>query len=177
MRKAKVLIGLLAAPLLALGTAAPAATAAPLAVSAPAVHAAPDLPALNNCNIYTHFCYLLDLAAAHPRYLTGTAHNLDLYGSLSGTLYTAISLGNGWHWITGENGLCWNLDMRHTNAEIAMDSCQVNDPNEEWNFVDTHFIENARAGTHWAVQCCQPPNVAVMANGYTNGTELWYGVT
>ena len=157
---------------------APAAAAAPLPVSSRVVDAATS-PLPKNCDIRFAFCNIID-DTAHPRWIFGTTHNADLIGSLSSTSYKAVSQGNGWFWIKDGGGLCWNLDLRNTFVEIAMDSCQPNDPFEEWDFIpvgNSHgdtFIENARSGTHWAVACCLASSAVGFANGRTDGTEYWY---
>jgi len=161
----------------ALLTSAAAAVTAN-AVSSRAVDVATS-PLPKNCDIRFAFCNIID-DTAHPRWIFGTTHNADLIGSLSSTPYTALSQGNGWFWIEDEGGLCWNLDLRNANVEIAMDSCQPNDPYEEWDFIpvgNSHgdsFIENAQNGTHWAVACCLASSAVGFANGRTDGTEYWY---
>jgi hypothetical protein len=187
MRKARVLLGLLAAPLLALGAVAPAATAAPLPASAAAVHAAPGAAAnLTRCDIRFSFCRIID-NTAHPRFIDGFTHDQDLFGDLTGTLYTAnVIPGTTNVFVITDANLCWDVDTRNGGDHIAMESCPSPPPlSEQWAIVPVNdanhdsFIEAQGLMAHPGVNCCDSGSPGKINLSFANpplSTEHWYWV-
>jgi hypothetical protein len=192
MLKARVLVGLLAAPVLALGAVAPAATAAPLSASARAAHAAPGAPAnLTRCDIRFTDCRIID-NTAHPRFIEGDVHNMDLIGSTGGTFYTAALVSgftNVYEIGNSTFTLCWNLDTRNGD-HIALDSC-AGTLNEEWiispQFDPNHDSTIANVALNRtqpsAVNCCEPESamqdpsaIRFLTSVPGDGTSSWYWV-
>jgi hypothetical protein len=190
MRKARVLIGLLAAPVLALGAVAPAATAAPLPASARAAHAAPGVAAnLTRCDIRFNACRIID-NTAHPRFINGTVHDHDLFGELTGTYYIAnvVSPSMTNVFVITDGILCWDVDTRNGGDHVAMESCPSPPPlGEQWAIVpvndanhDSEIVPLETVGPgHPGVNCCDSGSPGKINLTFANpapSTALWYWV-